>query len=74
MDLKACKLTRIDAKIGVLIIHQNTSVVSIISQHLVGKRDKIKTNDAVKQKRLHVGLDSGLIVISFPTLHHCSRL
>lgn len=33
--LTACKLTRIDAKIGVLIIHQNTSVFSIISQHLV---------------------------------------
>lgn len=29
------KLTKIDAKMGVLIIHQNTSVFSIISQHLV---------------------------------------
>lgn len=34
-DAKTCKLTRIDAKIGVLMIHQNTSVFSIISQHLV---------------------------------------
>lgn len=38
--LTDCKLTRIDAKMGVLIIHQNTSVVSIMSQHL-GKRETV---------------------------------
>lgn len=38
--LKTCKLTKIDAKIGVLMIHQNTSVFSIMSQHL-GTHEKI---------------------------------
>lgn len=31
----AFMLTRIDAKMGVLMIHQAISVLSIISQHLV---------------------------------------
>lgn len=46
--LKPLNLTSIDAKMGVLMIHQNTSVFSIISQHLV------KTNNIHVQEFLRI--------------------
>lgn len=38
-------LTRIDAKMGVLMIHQDISVLSIMSQHLAVKEIKFKWRD-----------------------------
>lgn len=39
---EAFMLTRIDAKMGVLMIHQDISVLSMMSQHLAGKEIKFK--------------------------------
>lgn len=42
-DRGALMLTRIDAKMGVLMIHQDISVLSIMSQHLWRKKHKVIT-------------------------------
>lgn len=65
--VEACKLTRIDANMGVLMIHQKTSVFSIISQHLVKAGNNINTQEGAA--------DSGPLSLEvFLTQHRYSRL
>lgn len=45
-------LTRIDAKMGVLMIHQDISVLSIMSQHLAVKEIKFKWAQFLRFRRL----------------------
>lgn len=42
VDGMEAELTRMDVSIGVLMIHQKTSVVSMISQHLVAKHTQFR--------------------------------
>lgn len=56
-------LTRIDAKMGVLMIHQDISVLSIMSQHLW--REKHNLNEVKSNSQ---GSDpTAMRLISYPT-------
>lgn len=49
---EAFMLTRIDAKMGVLMIHQDISVLSIMSQHLAGEAIKFHWAQFLRLRRL----------------------
>lgn len=59
-------LTRIDAKIGVLMIHQDISVLSIMSQHLWRKKHAF--NELVPKPDNYQGSDPTVMwLFSYPT-------
>lgn len=59
-------LTRIEAKIGVLMIHQEISVLSIMSQHLWRKKHAF--NELVPQPDNPRGSDPTVVrLFSYPT-------